>query len=111
MIDEELLQLYEAWRSKIGSHAAAGALAAAQWTAARNCCQAVDDDAPLKPGDVAKQLKASIHTVLDWIRTNQLKASNLATGSRPRYVIQRVDLDRFLASRQPEPPARRRRAG
>jgi hypothetical protein len=54
------------------------------------------------PPQVAKQLGADPATVINWIRSGQLKASNLASGSRPRFVIQAADLDAFLRSRQPD---------
>jgi hypothetical protein len=63
----------------------------------------------MNPADVAKQLKVSPATVIGWIRSGQLKAANLAKGPRPRYVVQRDDLNAFLKMRQPEPPAQRRR--
>jgi excisionase family DNA binding protein len=56
----------------------------------------------LTPPEVAKQLGADPATVINWIRSGQLKASNLATGARPRYVIRPEDLDKFLGSRQPD---------
>jgi DNA-directed RNA polymerase subunit K/omega len=54
----------------------------------------------LDPPQVAKELRVSPATVIGWIRSKQLRAANIATGSRPRYIIQRVDLDRFLKLRQ-----------
>jgi hypothetical protein len=62
----------------------------------------------LRPADVAKQLQVSPAKVIGWIRSGQLKAANIATGPRPRYVIQRDDLDRFLSSRQPDLPQQKR---
>jgi hypothetical protein len=56
----------------------------------------------MTPPQVAKQLGADPATVINWIRGGQLKASNLANGHRPRYVIQIADLDAFLSSRQPD---------
>lgn len=56
----------------------------------------------LTPPEVAKQLGADPATVINWIRSGQLKASNLATGHRPRFVIRPEDLDRFLDSRRPD---------
>lgn len=55
----------------------------------------------LTPPEIAKQLGADPATVIQWIRSGQLKASNLATGQRPRYVIQPSDLEAFLKARQP----------
>lgn len=54
----------------------------------------------LTPPEIAKQLGADPATVIQWIRSGQLKASNLATGHRPRYVVQPADLDAFLKARQ-----------
>jgi hypothetical protein len=53
----------------------------------------------LNPRDVAKQLGVSPATVIEWIRTRQLRASDIATGERPRYIIQQSDVDRFLKLR------------
>lgn len=61
------------------------------------------------PEEIAKQLRVSHDTVLDWIRSGQLKAANLASGPRPRYVVTPDDLAAFLKSRQPEPPRPRTR--
>jgi hypothetical protein len=47
--------------------------------------------------------------VLAWIRSGELKASNLSKGSRPRYRVTPDDLAAFLKSRQPEPPTPRQR--
>jgi excisionase family DNA binding protein len=55
------------------------------------------------PPQVAERLGKSRDTVLDWIRSNQLIASNLATpGKRPRWVITKDNLDAFLKNRQPD---------
>ncbi len=63
----------------------------------------------LSPPQVAKALRVSPDTVLSWIRTKQLPAANVATGPRPRWVVQRPDLDTFLQSRRPQSqPARKR---
>jgi len=61
----------------------------------------------LTPPQVAKQLGCRASRVLAWIKAGQLKASNLATGSRPRYRIQPDDLVDFLKRRQPELPQAR----
>jgi hypothetical protein len=60
----------------------------------------------LKPGDVAKELGVSVDTVHGWIGAKQLAAANVATGTRPRWIIQRADLDTFLESRKPKPAGR-----
>ena len=54
----------------------------------------------LTPPEVAKQLGVAPETVIEWIKTGFLRASNLATGKRPRYVVRPGDLDDFLVSRQ-----------
>lgn len=54
----------------------------------------------LTPPQVAKQLGVAPETVISWIRTGFLVASNLATGTRPRYVVKPSDLEDFMASRQ-----------
>jgi hypothetical protein len=59
-------------------------------------------DKLLTPPQVAEQLGSDPATVISWIRSGQLKASNLATGPRPRFVIQPADLDAFLKARQPD---------
>jgi excisionase family DNA binding protein len=73
---------------------------------------AVPDTDVLDPPDVARLLTCSPDTVRDWIRSGQLKASNVANGDRPRWKIQRSDLETFLQTRQadpaPAPPQRRR---
>lgn len=53
----------------------------------------------LTPGDVACRTGSSVDTVLNWIRTGFLKASDVATGERPRYVIRPEDYQSFLRSR------------
>jgi excisionase family DNA binding protein len=70
---------------------------------------AVQPPLVLNPEEIAKQLRVSHDTVLEWIRRGQLKASNLASGSRPRYVVTPDELAAFLKSRQPEPPRLRTR--
>jgi excisionase family DNA binding protein len=64
----------------------------------------------LTPPQAATRLGVDAGTVITWIKTGELKASNVGKGSqRPRYRIQRSDLDRFLKSRQPEVSAKRKR--
>lgn len=54
----------------------------------------------LSPPQVAELTGSAPETVIEWIKTGFLKASNLATGQRPRYMVKPIDLDNFLASRQ-----------
>ena len=69
----------------------------------------------LVPQQIVDQLGVHIDTVLSWIHQNQLKASNIASGSRPRWRIAKTDLAAFLDSRSNQQqattkPVRRRRA-
>ena len=67
----------------------------------------------LIPREVAKLLKVSPDTVLNWIRTGQLKAYNVASlnSSRPSYRVDPEALEQFKRLRQvlPPPPKQRRR--
>ena len=64
----------------------------------------------LTPPQAAEQLGVDPSTVIGWIRTGQLRASNIGKGGkRPRYRIRESDLDAFLKSRQPEPPVAKKR--
>jgi excisionase family DNA binding protein len=64
----------------------------------------------LTPTQAAARVRVSPDTVRDWINSRQLKASNVGKGKqRGRYRIAVADLDTFMASRQPEPPAPRRK--
>ncbi|QDV73057.1 helix-turn-helix domain-containing protein [Botrimarina mediterranea] len=58
--------------------------------------------------EAAKELKTSEDTIRGWINSGELKASNVATGPRPRYLIPRDELNRFLKGRQPSPPPSRK---
>jgi hypothetical protein len=59
---------------------------------------------PLTPPDVGKFLGVAPETVIGWIRSGFLVASNVATGARPSYRIKPADLDSFLDSRRVEVP-------
>lgn len=68
----------------------------------------------LSVAQAAVELATRQHTVLAWIATGELPASNIAPkrGTRPRWRISRIDLERFLASRravQAEPAGKPRR--
>lgn len=105
-MSSKIERMFDRWLAKTGDPRAAATLVLAEVHSHPG-----EGDRPLNPPDVAQQLRVSPATVIGWIRTGQLKAANLATGNRPRYVIQRAELDRFLRSRQPEPPNPRRRSG
>ncbi|WP_428308171.1 helix-turn-helix domain-containing protein [Lacipirellula sp.] len=62
----------------------------------------------LTPPEVAKRLGVTPETVIGWIKSGQLKASNVGKGvAKPRYKIQPANLERFMASRQSESPTPR----
>ncbi len=69
----------------------------------------------LTPPAVAERLGVDPAKVLGWIRSGQLRATNLGDGAlRPRYRISEADLSAFLSTRRagPEPTisrVRRRR--
>lgn len=75
----------------------------------------VPDGDVLDPPDVARLMECSPDTVREWIRSGQLRASNVASGNRPRWKIKRSDLETFLQTRQanpaPAPRERRRNNG
>jgi hypothetical protein len=58
----------------------------------------------LTPPDVARLVRVAPETVIGWIRSGFLVASNVATGARPSYRIKPADLDSFLDSRRVEIP-------
>jgi excisionase family DNA binding protein len=60
----------------------------------------------LTPPEVARLLRVDAHSVLDWIRNGELRASNVAsrTSTRPRWRVHRGDVDAFLAARAATPP-------
>ena len=62
----------------------------------------------LTPPEIAELLGTAPETVVGWIKSGQLKGSNLATDHRPRYVVQPDDLSKFLETRQPQPPVKRK---
>lgn len=53
----------------------------------------------LDPVQVAKEAKVSPDTVRNWIRTKQLRATNIGNKERARWKIQRSELERFLRLR------------
>jgi excisionase family DNA binding protein len=67
------------------------------------CIAAKEKPKTLTPPEVAKELGCRASSVLAWIKSGKLKASNLATASRPRYRVTLEDLAEFLKSRQPLP--------
>lgn len=67
----------------------------------------------LTPPKLAKLWGVSPDKILSWIRSGELRAVNIATdrSCRPRYVIDRKDIEQFEATRvstRVERPTRRR---
>jgi hypothetical protein len=60
----------------------------------------------LTPPAIAARYKVSVDKVHAWIRSGQLRASNLATKAtgRPRYSVDERDLEAFITSRSVAPP-------
>ncbi|MBX3433687.1 MAG: helix-turn-helix domain-containing protein [Pirellulales bacterium] len=63
-----------------------------------------DPLAVLTPPEVGKLLRVAPETVIKWIKTGFLRASNVATGKRPSYRIRPDDLEAFLDRRLVEVP-------
>ena len=61
----------------------------------------------LDPVQAAMVLKASPESVRDWIRSGELKASDLGSG-RSKFVIRKDDLKEFMDKRQPDKPQPRK---
>lgn len=64
----------------------------------------------LRPPQVAEMLSVTHATVITWIRSGMLAASDLALpgSSRPRFFVRREDLDQFIESRAVTPPTKRK---
>jgi hypothetical protein len=54
--------------------------------------------------------KVGIHKVLGWLRSGQLKASNVGDGKTKRWLADEEDLEAFLAARRNTPAVKARRA-
>ncbi len=65
----------------------------------------------LTPPEAAKLLRVDPSTVIGWIKSGELPASNLASRSatRPRWRISREALEEFLAGREPRPAVKKKR--
>jgi excisionase family DNA binding protein len=78
-------------------------------SACRGACQSPAMSSALTVAQVAERLNVAPDTVTGWIHSGALKGSNVGKGlQRGRYRVAPADLDAFIASRQPEPPATRR---
>lgn len=99
--------LFSQYRELTGSVDAAAALVLADVTLGKQPTANLDT---LNPPQVAKLLGVDAATVIAWIRSRQLKASNVGKGGqRPRFRIQQSDLDAFLKARQIQPAVQRQR--
>ena len=100
--ESDLERRFHHWANVTNGIAVAAAILAAAEVQSRQQPAAEREAALdiLNPNDVAKELHVSPATVIGWIRSGQLKAANLATGHRPRYVVKRDDLNAFLRLRQ-----------
>jgi excisionase family DNA binding protein len=60
----------------------------------------------MTPPQVARLLGVSDDKIRHWIRTGELKATDVVLRrlSRPRWRVAQADLDAFIQARQPEPP-------
>jgi hypothetical protein len=56
-------------------------------------------NAPITPPEAAQFVGVAPETVIDWIKTGFLKASNVAKRERPSYRIMPEDLRGFLDDR------------
>lgn len=63
----------------------------------------------LIPREIATRLRVSPEKVLGWIRRGELCAINVSNATRPRYRIDKDDLEAFLRRREVQPPLPRRR--
>lgn len=107
--DPSILRIYDAYLQKTGDANAAATLVMAQVQSDRATPTKTCDT--LNPPQIAKLLAVSHDTVLGWIRSRQLTAANLGQhGKRPKWIVKKDDLDRFLKGRQPESPRVRRGA-
>lgn len=100
-----LLRLFENWIAKTDGDVSAAAmlvLAQVNLNAANT-----GDKQELTPPQIAQRLHVRRSTVMGWIASQQLPATNVSKGVRPRWIVQAKDLERFLDSRQPDPVAQR----
>jgi excisionase family DNA binding protein len=104
-----LLRLYREYLDETGEPTAAAIFALDEFHRKDGGRDQSTGRAVLTPPQVARQLGVDPATVIGWIRSGEMKASNVGKGSqRPRYRIQQSDLDAFLRKRQPEKPAARK---
>lgn len=61
----------------------------------------------LKPKEVAELWQCSVSQVLSLLRSGKLKGINISTASRPRYVIDPSEVERFEKQGASRPVLRR----
>lgn len=103
-----IANLYDEWYAKTGDQNAAATLVLAQVHSGLNESE-TNKVATYNPADIAKRLHVSPATVIGWIRGGELKAANIGSGPRPRFIIKQSDFDFFLEYRQQEQPKARKR--
>lgn len=59
---------------------------------------------PMTVPEVATFLRVSRNKVLTWIRSGQLRGYNVATTGRPKYRVNRADLETFAQVQTPLKP-------
>jgi len=65
----------------------------------------------LTPAEVADRLRfARADRVYEMINAGELLASNVGSGSRPRWRVSEVELERFLARREKPVRAKRKKS-
>ena len=73
-------------------------------------CRGDNNSSTLTVNQAAGRAKVAPDTVRDWIHAGKLKAANVGKGQQKgRYRIAPADFEAFMAARQPEKPAPRRR--
>jgi len=103
-------QIYDHWFDKTGDPDVASRMVLAQFQSSQPAVSNGQDQAMLKPREVAKQLHVNPSTVINWIQSGELKASNLGRpGKRSRWAIAKKHLESFLENRQPLTPATKKR--
>jgi hypothetical protein len=103
-----IAHLYDEWFQKTGDPNAAATLVLAQVQSGQHDVR-VDEEPTYNPTDIAKRLHVSPAKVIGWIRCGELKAANIASGHRPRFIIKQSDFDFFLENRQLDQPTARKR--
>lgn len=89
-----------------GDRAAAAQLALAD--SLRSDRKSPTSDGPMTLPEVAAHLRVRREKVLEWVRSGELRAYNVAAtaaGNRRKYRVESNDLKRFLERRQITPPA------